>query len=218
MFKNIITSIKENGIRSTFKSIFFKLTGIKLKKELRESKLAHQYLDGLCGIEIGGSAHNPFGLNTRNVDNTDRMDTVYKLEEIQICGKALKVDIVAPGDVLPLPDKSVDFVISSHVIEHFFDPIKALKEWQRVATKYIFIIFPNKERTFDKHRPLTPVEELIDRHEGRKVNNGETDDHHSVWVLENFMQLMHYMKFNVVAIEDPDKKVGNGTAIVIKLD
>jgi hypothetical protein len=29
-----------------------------------ESKLAHQYLDGLKGIEIGGSAHNSFGLDT----------------------------------------------------------------------------------------------------------------------------------------------------------
>lgn len=72
------------------------------------------------------------------------------MEEVKICGEALPVDIVAPGDALPLPDKSVDFVLSSHVIEHFFDPIKTLKEWERVATKYIFIIFPNKERTFDK--------------------------------------------------------------------
>ena len=29
-----------------------------------ESNLAHKYLDGLEGIEIGWSAHNPFGRKT----------------------------------------------------------------------------------------------------------------------------------------------------------
>ena len=36
--------------------------------KFKESALAHRLLDGLEGIEIGGSAHNPFGLKTRNVD------------------------------------------------------------------------------------------------------------------------------------------------------
>ena len=36
--------------------------------KFRESAIAHKYLDGLKGIEIGGSAHNPFGLDTINVD------------------------------------------------------------------------------------------------------------------------------------------------------
>ncbi len=33
----------------------------------RESALAHRYCRG-TGLEIGGAAHNPFGLNTLNVD------------------------------------------------------------------------------------------------------------------------------------------------------
>jgi len=131
--------------------------------KFRESKLAHKYLDGLVGLEIGGSAHNPFGLNTKNVDYTADLDTVFKQEEIKLCGEALKVDIVAPGDQLPVPDNSQDFVISSHVIEHFFDPIKALKEWLRVVKPggYIFVIGPHKERTFDKERSRTSLRELL---------------------------------------------------------
>ncbi|MCG7851193.1 MAG: radical SAM protein, partial [Methanosarcinaceae archaeon] len=62
-----------------------------------ESALAHKYCIGK-GLEIGGSAHNPFGLNTLNVDFTDSMDTKFKKEEVNLCGKALKVDIVANGD------------------------------------------------------------------------------------------------------------------------
>jgi SAM-dependent methyltransferase len=107
-----------------------------------ESRLAHKYLDGLSGIEIGGSAHNPFGLKTRNIDYTDSMETVFKREEQRLCGEAMPVDIIAGGDELPLPDESEDFVISSHVLEHFPDPIKALKEWLRVVRKggYILVL------------------------------------------------------------------------------
>src|ERR1700722_14924094 len=119
----------------------------------RESKLAHQYLDGLAGLEIGGAAHNPFGLETKNVDYVASLDTVYKKAEIEYCGEALKVDIIASGDELPVPDESQDFVVSAHVIEHFFDPIKAIKEWLRVVRPggYIFIVAPHKERTFAKN-------------------------------------------------------------------
>ena len=34
--------------------------------KFKESALAHKYLDGLKGLEIGASAHNPFGLDTVN--------------------------------------------------------------------------------------------------------------------------------------------------------
>ena len=44
-----------------------------------------------------------------------------------------KVHIVSPGDQLPFTNNSIDFVINSHVLEHFFDPIKAIKEWLRVV-------------------------------------------------------------------------------------
>ena len=110
--------------------------------KFKESALAHKLLDGLEGIEIGGSAHNSFGLKTRNVDYRDGM-TIYKEEEIRQCGQVLPVDILAPGDELPLADNSVDFVLSSHVIEHFPDPIKALKEWRRVVRPGGDILFVN---------------------------------------------------------------------------
>ena len=68
------------------------------------------------------------------------MDTVFKDAEREMCGEAMPVDIVAFGDDLPFEDDSVDFVISSHVIEHFWCPIKAIKEWHRVTKKggYIY--------------------------------------------------------------------------------
>jgi SAM-dependent methyltransferase len=79
------------------------------------------------------------------------------------------VNIVALGDDLPFKDNTLDYVLSSHVIEHFFDPVKALREWHRVIKPggYIFIIAPHKDRTFDKPREVTPAAELIDRSTGK---------------------------------------------------
>ncbi len=187
--------------------------------KFRESALAHKYLDGLKGIEIGGSAHNPFGLDTINVDYTDDMDTVYKNMEKELCGEALKVDVVAMGDDLPFEDKSFDFVISSHVIEHFWDPLKALKEWKRVARKYIFLIVPHRDRTFDRERELTSIDELFARHGGLIECPGEAPkDHYSVWDTQSFLAMLEKTYFKVVEYQDVDDKVGNGFAVVISLE
>jgi len=186
--------------------------------KFQESALAHKYLDGLEGIEIGGSAHNPFGLNTINVDYTDSMDTPFKLEEQEICGEKLHVDVVSEGDKLPFQDKSFDFVISSHVIEHFYDPIKALLEWQRVARKYIFIICPHKERTFDAPRGVTSLQDLISRHEMTLIPSDADDrSHKSVWDTKTFLELCKYLDLNVIKYEDVDEKVGNGFTILIQI-
>jgi SAM-dependent methyltransferase len=179
----------------------------------RDSRLAHRYLDGLTGIEIGGAAHNAFHLDTINVDRTDSMDTVYKREELELAGKAMAVDVVAPGDDLPFEDGAFDFVLASHVIEHMPDPIEALLEWVRVARRYVFLIVPHRDRTFDRDRPLTPVDELIDRH--RRGFASQEDRHWSVWTCESFLELCDHLGLRVLEHQDPDDKQGNGFAVVI---
>ena len=183
--------------------------------KFKESKIAHQYLDGLKGVEIGASAHNPFGLDTINVDYNDDIENEHKQQQMKLCGEVAKVDVVAQGDNLPFADKSFDFVISSHVIEHFYDPMKALLEWERVAKKYIFIIVPHKERTFDKDRELTTVGDLQARHTELDKTVHE-DKHWSVWTLENFTDLLECMEFNIIYSNSVDDKVGNGFMVVIK--
>jgi SAM-dependent methyltransferase len=179
--------------------------------------MAHCYLGGYSGIEIGASAHNSFGLATRNVDYTDSLTTAFKLAEIFQCGEAAHVDIVAQGDELPLDDLSVDFVLSSHVIEHFWDPIKALKEWMRVARRWIFIICPQPDAlASDRDLPLTEWSELKARHEGH-ISKPEEDDHRhwSRWSSQTFFQLCQNLGLKVAEIQDPDYKVGNGFTVVI---
>jgi len=183
-----------------------------------ESPLAHQLLDGLQGYEIGGAAHNAFGLDTINVDRISHEHpdfAPYASEQIRLCGEVMPVDVVAPGNKLPFGDKSADFVISSHVIEHFYDPISAIKEWMRVARQYVYIICPQRDALeSDKDKPLTSLEEHIERFElslqkqaliDRKLTARETfeligavsllsispdtDEHHSRWTAQSFIHM-----------------------------
>jgi predicted SAM-dependent methyltransferase len=137
----------------------------------KPSALATKYLENLHGVEIGASTQNSFGL--KRAINVDFSDTPGDYWQSKDCAPAI-VNIVANGDNLPFNDGTLDYVLSSHVMEHFFDPIKALKEWHRVIRPggYIFIIAPHMERTFDKHREPTAVAELVDRNTGKvRISN-----------------------------------------------
>lgn len=206
----------------------------------KESALAHQLLDGLKGLEIGGSAHNAFGLDTLNVDRVSHEHpdfAPYAAEQIRLCGEVMPVDIVAPGDCIPVEDQSFDFVISSHVIEHFYDPISAIKEWMRISRKYIFIIAPQRDALeSDRDKPLTGLDEHIDRFnmpvlrphqmdEYSPIGTGKlhTDEHHSRWTCQSFCEMCEWIfkqdfgaGWTIFATEDPDLKVGNGFCVVLK--
>ena len=182
----------------------------------RSYELATRYLDGLIGIEIGAAAHNRYPVEAINVDRAATPHPSYEKEQMRLAGRVAAVDLVAEGDRLPLPDKSTDFVLASHVIEHFPDPVGALLEWERVATRYLFIVVPHHERTFDAGRPLTPVDELMRRHDEGLTS--EEDRHWSVWDCAGFVDLCRAVGLEVVATEDPDRKVGNGFAVVVAVD
>lgn len=195
-----------------------------------ESALAHELLDGLTGLEVGGAMHNAFGLDTINVDRvpTDHPDFApYAAEQIRIGnmgtgGAVMPVDIVAPGDCIPVADQSFDFVISSHVIEHFYDPISAIKEWMRISRQYIFIICPQRDALeSDKDKPLTGLDEHVERFS--QPDKFSTDEHHSRWTPESFCDMVMWIcntpfgrgwdLYKWLAVDD---KAGNGMTIVLR--
>ena len=59
----------------------------------------------------------------------------------------VKPDIVAAADDLPFKDGELDFVVSSHCLEHLLDTKKALKEWDRVLRPrgIIAILVPDSD-------------------------------------------------------------------------
>jgi len=184
--------------------------------KFKESEMAHRWLDGLKGVEIGGSAHNAFGLDTINVDYTDDMTTEFKRAEMSMCMEAMPVDVVSRGDELPFANDEYDFVISSHVIEHFFDPIKAICEWVRVAKNYVFIICPHPDALeSDRDKPITTLQDLIERNRDMPEPEVDTHEHYTRWTLDTFLEMCEYLGLVVCDALDPDDKVGNGFAVVI---
>lgn len=179
----------------------------------RGSPFISGYLDGLKGVEIGAASHNPFYLDAINVDRYAGDRTIYKEQERRLAGRTVPVDVVAPGDELPFADNSYDFVFASHVIEHFPDPLRALAEWVRVARRYVVVVVPHRDRTFDRERELTSVAELLQRHcEGF---TSEEDEHWSVWTCESFIAMCEAVGLRAIDRQDPDDKVGNGFTVVI---
>ena len=77
-------------------------------------------------------------------------------------------------DLQPIETGRYDFVLSSHSLEHTANPIKALKEWNRVLKKNgkIVIVLPDKEKTFDNKRPYTSLDHLMQDY----VNVTKEDD------------------------------------------
>ena len=81
-----------------------------------------------------------------------------------------------------LPDGGYDFVLSSHMLEHSANPLKALREWLRLIKPggTLFLVLPHREGTFDHRRPVTPLKHLVEDFERRM---GEDDLTHLPEIL-----------------------------------
>jgi len=206
---------------------------IQQRVVFRDHELAHRYLDGFKGIEIGASENNPHNIaGTINVDYSDE-HTRFKEVEVEICGTACKVDVVAEADELPFDDSSQDFVLSSHVFEHLPDPIKAVKEWIRVVRPggIIFAVVALSEgpgtHPADNGKPITELDHYAEDHE-----RGETVETHPI--PEGHEKRGHYHRFSYQSMkafvkrffptelkyidgEPTDSKVGVGHTHVLRV-
>lgn len=65
-----------------------------------------------------------------------------------------------------IANDSYDFLLSSHVLEHSANAIKALSEWLRIvkAGGVLVLLLPHKDGTFDHRRPVTTLEHLVADH------------------------------------------------------
>lgn len=190
-----------------------------------ESALAHKWLDGLKGLEIGPSAHNPFGLNTRNVGIRDE---IYENEQLSLVGEAARLDIVARADDIPLPDESEDFILSSHVIEHCPDLIKTLVEWYRIVKcgGYIFMIVPHRYAApSDRGRSLTDWPHILVDFQKSTTDLTEPEAgkfghcHYHVFspeTMRDFIGRIFGSRLMLVDFQEFDDKLGNGFTLVYR--
>lgn len=196
-----------------------------MKNTFPESQLAHKWLDGLCGIEIGPSSHNPFGLNTRNVG---LIDSVYEHEQQTLTGKVSKLDVIAAAESIPLPSESEDFILSSHVIEHCPNMIRALVEWYRILKPegILYLVTPHRDAApSDRGRPVTTWEHLVSDYLVNMTSEGEPEvgeflhcHYHvfdSVAMKEHFQNIFG-ARMELLDFQEVDDKIGNGFVLVYK--
>lgn len=219
-----IRTVRDN-FRKKINDYISELVSNELKKYSKScnSEIVNKYLLGLKGVEIGRASYANYGIDAINIDRVDirktNNDNVYFKQQMELGNTITKVDLIANGDNLPFKDNTLDFVFTSHVLEHFYDPIKALQEWYRVIKigGYVFMIIPHKERTYDKDRDRTTLNELINRHNQIiKTEEQFTDKHHSVWIMEDVLELCKYLKMNVIEYHDIDDCRHDGFIIVIQ--
>jgi SAM-dependent methyltransferase len=154
-------------------------------------------LRGATALEVGGpsAVFGPAGLlplyaTVARIDGVQfAADTVWHgrqdAGEYRPAGSACATGtlIIAEGGTLEgVQDDAYDAVLSSHVIEHFANPLRALENWRRVTRPggFLLTVAPHKAGTFDHRRPLTPLAHIVGDYE---AGRGEDDPTHLDEVL-----------------------------------
>jgi SAM-dependent methyltransferase len=104
------------------------------------------------GIEIGAHALPVAGLHPIYIDCVK-----------EYAGSESRVDILADARLLPFPSDALDYVCSSHVLEHLPNPVAALMEWHRVIKPggYLYLVVPDRNYTFDITRKTTSIDHIV---------------------------------------------------------
>jgi len=163
------------------------------------------FVEGKHGLEIGGPTDVFQGWRTPSrwywrlaplpiydrigiLDNCNFCDTTmwgshsrsFRFSSLRPPGRI----IIAEGTSIPqVPENTYDFILSSHNLEHFANPVKALFEWKRITRRggALILVLPHYQQTFDHRRRPTPVEHML---EDYARNVGEDDTTHVAEVLE----------------------------------
>lgn len=85
-----------------------------------------------------------------------------------------ELHLIDDVDLPDIADSAYDATISSHVLEHLANPLRALTAWRRVtrADGHLLVVAPHMSGTFDHRRATTTLAHMIDDFER---NVGEDD-------------------------------------------
>src|SRR3990172_3805357 len=113
----------------------------------KEHALTHQFCDGKVGVELGAAAHNPFGL-TGAVNIAPADDYQFYVDaQVAHSGWYAEVDQFGEAESFEwAPPGGLDYIVSSHVVEHIPDLIKAFLHWNELLKVggVVVMIFPKR--------------------------------------------------------------------------
>jgi len=161
------------------------------------AKCRNMVRDG-SGIEIGGPRSLfawggliPVYRHARRIDNVNFAGKTIWEGTIEVGHSFKFYSRKAPGqqflaeggDLQVIPSGKYDFVLSSHMLEHTTNPLRALAEWRRVLRPggTLVLVVPARDGAFDHRRPVTTMLHLVEDFE---KNVGEDDLTHLEEILE----------------------------------
>jgi len=100
---------------------------------------------------------------------------------------------------LPLfSDSTYSFIMSSHNLEHYLDPIAAVKAWDRVLVEGggIFVVVPEPENMYDDWREKTKFIDLVKRHEAFRDNRTDKIDFAKMKFEEDILKHTNFERQN----------------------
>lgn len=132
-----------------------------------ENRRLQRYLRGR-GLEIGALWRKfPVPAQAR-VWYADRLSHAGLEQHYpELRGQIAPVDLLADAVQLPVRPASLDFLISSHVLEHLPQPLAALRAWYDALAPggVLLLKVPDKRFTFDAPRTRTTLEHLVEEHD-----------------------------------------------------
>lgn len=139
-------------------------------------RTVRQIVSGKSGLEVGGPSPGfrkffelPIYNSIGSLDNCDfsQINTwathhpAYRFSKRRPSGRSYFLD---GTNLSEIADGTYDFLLSSHNLEHIANPVKALREWQRVVKPggHLVIILPYYAHTFDHRRVPTTVAHMFE--------------------------------------------------------
>jgi predicted SAM-dependent methyltransferase len=135
-------------------------------KRILRSHIARRYISG-TGIEIGALG-TPLDLpQSAQAIYVDRLSLEdLRAEYPELAHRKLQSpDVIDDGEMLHKFDEgSLDFIIANHVLEHCENLLGTLSVHVSKLRKggRLFYAVPNRDHTFDRNRPVTPFEHLVE--------------------------------------------------------
>ena len=187
MIKKIIYIIKDRGFSGLMSIILSRF----YMRKAKSYDVVKKVVSSGSGLEIGGLSPVfqkknilPIYPHINRLDNCNfSYNTVwegdlnkgltYTYDEKHEAGRQF---ILEGTDLSEIKDGAYDFLLSSHMIEHTANPMKALKEWTRVVKTggHLILVIPHKDGTFDHKRPITTLKHLIQDYENRTTERDLT--------------------------------------------
>ena len=153
----------------------------------------------------------------------------YKVEQLKMSPDVQIVDLIGDFQNIPAGDASLDYLVSSHVIEHEPNFIAAMIECDRVLKDggVFFCIFPKRTaEPTDGPRALTTLQKIVADYENgismAVMPEGSWRGHYSVFSLQSMIAFINHINqkglgsWLIECFEETDSKVGNGHTLVLR--